>query len=575
MSAQRAASPAGMSLVKQALFEIRRLRAELDATRRQERDPIAIVGTGVRLPGGLNSREALWDALRSGVDAVGPMPRDRWDHDAIFRDRRGEPGTYYVDRGAFVDGVADFEPEFFGIAPLEALTMDPQQRILLETTWRALEDAGIPPASLRGTKTGVFVGIGNADYGRMVLAARERLDAYATSGTSFSVASGRIAYVLGLNGPAISVDTACSASLVATHLACQALHAGECDAALAAGVNVILAPEVTIDFCAAGMLSPDGKCRTFDAGADGYVRGEGCGVVVLKRLADAERDGDRILAVVRGTAINQDGRSSGLTAPSGPAQEAVIRAALARAGLEPADIGYVEAHGTGTSLGDPIEVEALGRVFGAGRREGRPLLIGSIKTNFGHLEAAAGIAGLIKAALVVHHGEVPPHLHFETPNPHIPWSELSLDVPTRLIPFPPGGERRRAGVSSFGFSGTNAHVIVESPPVRPESRRKAETDRAISRASLPSRPRPGGETADPTRLAASPTTRSRPSILAISARSKDALRAGAAKWEEHLRQTDDDFVNICFTAGAGRTHFRYRLAILAVDAQEAANRLAS
>ena len=485
-------------------------------------DAVAIVGVGIRAPGGVDSLEAYARLLFDGVDAVGPVPPERL----------GLPDG----EGGFLESVDRFDPEFFGIAPLEASTMDPQQRLLLETVWEALEHAAIAPTSLRGSRAGVFVGIGTTDYHRMVLADPAGIDTYASTGTAFSVASGRIAYVLGLNGPAISVDTACSSSLVAVHLAVQSLRRGESDVALAAGVNLILSPELTVNFRQAGMLSPANRCRTFDASADGYVRGEGCGVVVLKRVADALRDGDRILAVIRGSALNQDGRSSGLTAPSGPAQEAVIRAALADAGLQPDDIGYLEAHGTGTTLGDPIELQAIGAVFGG--RE-RPLLVGSAKTNFGHLEAAAGIVGLIKAIVALLHREVPPHLHFEVPSPQIPWDRLPVAIPTRRTPFEPG-RARRAGVSSFGFSGTNAHVIVEEAPA------------------------PAGVVTGARGL-------ERPvHLLTLSAPDTDALRALAERYVRHLEHTDHAFADICHTANSGRAHFAHRLAIVADDSEPAA-----
>lgn len=531
-----------MSPVKKALVEIRRLNRELRDERARRNQPVALVGMGMRLPGGVSRTGDLARVLREGREAVGPMPRDRWDHEAFHRPGPPSPGRYYVDRGGFLGGVDLFDPEFFGIAPLEAGTMDPQQRLLLETAWEAIEDAALPADSLRASRTGVFLGIGTTDYHRAVLADPGTIDTYASTGTSFSVASGRIAYLLDLRGPALSIDTACSSSLVAVHLACRSLRTGECDLALAGGVSLMLSPEITINFCQAGMLSPDGRCKTFDAAADGYVRSEGCGVVVLKRLDDAVRDGDRVLAVVRGTAVNQDGRSSGLTAPSGPAQEAVVRAALADAGLTPDDIGYVEAHGTGTSLGDPIEVRALGAVFSGGDRP-VPLRIGSAKTNFGHLEAAAGIAGLMKAALALQDGTIPPHLHLDTPNPHIPWDEIDVEVATTPTPLDPTGGARRAGVSSFGFSGTNAHVILEEAPPTP-----------TPAAPGPERPL---------------------HLLTLSAPDAGGLKALAARYVAHLQDTDDAFADVCFTANTGRTHFDRRIAVVAAGADEAAAALSA
>lgn len=516
------------SPVKQALREIRRLKAELEAERTRRTEPIAIVGMGLRLPGGVDSPDRYWDLLANGVEAVGPIPRERWNHDEYFDEDAETPGKYYIQRGGFLSNVDGFDPEFFGISPLEAITMDPQQRLLLETVWEALEHAGIPATSLHGTRTGVFVGIGATDYHRIVMSDRA-VETYGSTGTLFSVAAGRISYVLGLTGPAIAIDTACSSSLVAVHLACRSLRERESDTALAAGVSLMLTPDLTVNFCRAGMLSRDGRCKTFDAAGDGYVRSEGAGVVVLKRLSDALRDGDRIHAVIRGSAINQDGRSSGLTAPSGPAQEAVLRAALEDAGVQPTDVDYVEAHGTGTSLGDPIEVQAIGAVYGAGRTQDRPLYIGSVKTNLGHLEAAAGVAGLVKAALSLEHGEIPPHLHFTTPNPHIAWDALPVAVPTRRTTWDVRERPRRAGVSSFGFSGTNAHVVLEEAPA------SGVTARPADRADL----------------------------LVLSAPNDDALRALAARYADFLGTTQEAFVDICHASRTGRVHFDERLAIVA------------
>lgn len=524
-------NPGTDSPVKQALREIRRLKAELASGRRAEAGPIAIIGMGVRLPGGADTPDAYWELLANGVNAVGPIPASRWEHERWFNEDAEVPGCYYVEHGGFLSEVDGFDPEFFGIAPAEAVSIDPQQRLLLETTWEALEHAGIPADSLRGSGTGVFVGISSTDYHRLVLG-DEAPDTYAATGTAASVAAGRISYVLGLNGPALSVDTACSSSLVAVHLARGSLQRAESDLAVVGGVNLMLTPELTVNFCSAGMLSRDGRCKTFDAGADGYVRSEGCGVVVMKRLEDALRDGDRVHAVVRGSAVNQDGRSSGLTAPSGPAQEAVLRRALEDGGLAPNDLDYVEAHGTGTSLGDPIEVQAIGAVFGPGRPAERPLMIGSAKTNLGHLEAAAGIAGLIKVVLSLEHGEVPAHLHFETPNPHIPWDDLPVQVTTERSPWRAGDSVRRAGVSSFGFSGTNAHVILEEAPVRPDV------------SPPPARPA---------------------ELLVLSAPEPEALRESVTRLSRHLNTESPALGDVCRTALGGRAHRSERLSVVAGD----------
>ena len=401
---------------------------QLEATIRREHEPIAIVGIGCRFPGGASDPQSFWDLLAEGRDTISEVPGDRWDIDALFDPDPDAPGRICVRNGGFLDKVDEFDPTFFGITPREALTMDPQQRLLLEVTWEALENGGIPAERLVGTPTGVFIGICNSDhYQRLVHRGANMIDAYLASGNAHSVAAGRISYCLGLQGPSLAVDTACSSSLVALHLACKSLRSGETNMAICGGVNVMCSPETTIALTKAHMLAPDGRCKTFDAAADGFSRGEGCGVLVLKRLGDAVSSQDRILALIRGTAANQDGRSGGLTVPNGPAQEAVIRSALADAQVKPSEIGYVEAHGTGTSLGDPIEVRALGRALGAGRQLNDPLLIGSVKTNFGHLELAAGIAGVIKVILSFQHERIPPHLHFREPNPHIAWAEYSCE----------------------------------------------------------------------------------------------------------------------------------------------------
>ncbi|MGQ3004304.1 MAG: beta-ketoacyl synthase N-terminal-like domain-containing protein, partial [Hydrogenophaga sp.] len=356
----------------------------------------------------------FWRLMRDGVDAIGPTPADRWDMDALYDADPEVPGRIATRQGGFLGPVDQFDAGFFGIAPREAQGMDPQQRLLLEVSWEALENAGQAPDRLEGSRTGVYVGVTASDYAYMQLMSGDRslLDAHFTSGMAHSIVSGRLSYLLGLQGPSLTLDTACSSSLVAVHLACQALRAGECDRALTGAVNLILTPEMNINFSRARMMAADGRCKTFDAEADGYVRGEGCAVLVLRRLSDALAQGDRVLAVVRGSALNQDGRSGGLTAPNGPAQEAVLRAALASARVPASAIGYVEAHGTGTPLGDPIEVGALGAVLGEGRSAAQPLPIGSVKTNIGHLEAAAGMAGVIKVVLAMQRREIPPHLHF-------------------------------------------------------------------------------------------------------------------------------------------------------------------
>ena len=449
-------------LLKQALLKIEELQSRLEEREQEGKEPIAVIGMGCRFPRGANSPESFWQLLKKGYDAVDEIPADRWNVDAFFDPDVQAAGKMYTRKGAFLDEVDRFDPQFFGIAPREATKMDPQQRILLEVVWEALENAGQAPTKLAGSATGVFIGMNSDDYAHLLSrkAGIDFIDLYYGSGTARSIAAGRISYVLGLKGPSIAVDTACSSSLMAVHLACLSLRTEECQLALAGGVTLILSPDGHIIASKGKMLSRDGRCKTFDASADGYGRGEGCGIVVLKRLADAQADGDQVLAVILGTASNQDGRSGGITAPSGIAQEEVIRKALLDAKVEPGEVTYVETHGTGTVLGDPIEVQALAGVYGANHSEERPLLIGSVKTNVGHLEAAAGVAGLIKTVLALQHGHIPPHLHFTEPNPYIPWEELPVTVVTEGAAWPDYEKRRIAGVSSFGFSGTNTHEII-------------------------------------------------------------------------------------------------------------------
>ncbi|MFI5007887.1 MAG: type I polyketide synthase, partial [Solirubrobacterales bacterium] len=381
------------AVLRDALLRLEEMRSRLNALEQARTEPIAIIGMGCRFPGGAVDPEAFWRVLRDGVDAVSEVPRDRWDLGAYYDPDPEVPGKMYSRFGAFIEGLDRFDAAFFGIAPREAARMDPQHRLLLEVAWEALESAGQVPERLAGSRTGVFVGITTSDYSQLLnRAGRDGISAYDVTGNCLNFAAGRLAYVFGFQGPAFAVDSACSSSLVAVHLACQSLRSRDSQVALAGGVNAILSPHVTIGTSKARMLSPDGRCKTFDAGANGYVRGEGCGVVVLKRLSDALADGDPIRALIRGSAVNQDGRSSGLTVPNKLAQEAVIREALERGGVSPADVDYVEAHGTGTALGDPIEVRALAEVLKEGRPADRPFHLGSVKTNIGHLEAAAGVA---------------------------------------------------------------------------------------------------------------------------------------------------------------------------------------
>jgi 3-oxoacyl-(acyl-carrier-protein) synthase len=483
-----------LSPLKRALLAIEELQARLQAVEQQAREPIAVVGLGCRIPGGANGPESFWGLLREGRSGVREIPRDRWDVDARYDPNPDAPGKIATRFGGFLDEVDQFDPQFFGIAPREALSMDPQQRLLLEVSWEALEDAGQSPTQLGQSRTGVYFGICGNDYAQLLLERNEPalLDMYYASGIGHSIASGRLSYVLGLQGPSLSVDTACSSSLVAVHLACQGLRNSECRMALAGGVNVILSPEVFSALSRARMLAADGKCKAFDAAADGFVRGEGCGVVVLKRLSDALADNDRILALIRGSAVNQDGPSSGLTAPNGPAQESVIRQALANAGVSPREIGYVETHGTGTSLGDPIEMGALGAVFGPERDPASPLIIGSVKTNVGHLEAAAGVTGLGPFADARPDGR---EVLGATGRQAHRWSQLlwvqrHKRAPRRRRSTPPGGRgptRSGAPAASLDrFGGDRRGVALSGSELRRASERQGTT---ANRRFLPHRQR--------------------------------------------------------------------------------------
>nr|WP_294524331.1 type I polyketide synthase [uncultured Rhodopila sp.] len=520
------------SLLRESLAAIERLQARLDAAERATHQPIAIVGAGCRYPGGVETIEALWHLLRDGGDAITEVPADRWDVDAYYDPDPKTPGKMITRFGGFLSQVDRFDPQFFGISQREALTMDPQQRLLLETAWEAIESAGIAPDSLSGSATGVFVGITASDYGDLLRRDHStEPDVYVATGNVLNAAAGRLSFTFGFQGPTAAVDTACSSSLVAVHLACESLRNRETNLALAGGVNIILMPEAMVLFSRWGMMAPDGRCKTFDASADGFVRSEGCAVVALKRLADAIADGSPILGVIRSTAVNSDGRSSGLTAPNGLAQQALLKAALAKADLKPTDIDYVEAHGTGTPLGDPIEVEALGAIMCEGRAATKPLAIGSIKTNIGHSEAASGLAGLLKVVMALQHEAIPPHLHFSSPNPGIPWPDLPLTVPRTVLPWPRSATPRRAGVSSFGFSGTNAHIIVEEAPLRqPNPVRARET--AV--------------------------------LVPLSARNDAALRDLACRHADHIASGSNiSLAELANTTAAGRAHMQCRLALVA------------
>lgn len=532
---------ANADALRRALGALRDLRGRLAQAEQAAHEPIAIVGIGCRFPGGATTPARFWEMLRDGRDVVREVPIDRWNLDEYYDADPDVPGRMYARTGGFLDdSLKDFDARFFGISPREAESLDPQQRLLLETSWEALEHAGIAPSSLAGSDAGVFVGIGTADVANL----RQRytdldvVDPYAGTGSGYCVASGRVSFFLDAHGPNIAIDTACSSSLVAVLLAIQSLRARGCSLAIAGGVNAMISPFTTIYMCQLRALSAIGRCATFDAGADGYARGEGCGMIVLKRLADAERDDDMIHAVLRGGAYNHDGRSAGLTVPNGSAQRAVIRSALADAGLTPTDVQYVEAHGTGTPLGDPIELHALGDVYGKGRVD--RLLVGSVKTNMGHLEAAAGIAGLIKCTLALENDAIPRHLHLVTPSPHVDWSTLPIEIATTDRRWP-AVTRRIAAVSSFGISGTNAHVLVEG------ALDVADT-RSVD-AMLPTQ------------------------LVPLSAVDATALRAMAANLADAIAATSPHLADVALTHAVGRSQFRERVAIVANDSADAVRQL--
>jgi len=507
-----------------------------------EKEPIAIIGIGCRFPGGANSPEAFWKLLRDGTDAITEVPANRWNVDTFYDPDPAKPGKIRTCWGGFIEQIDQFDAQFFGISPREAVRMDPQQRLLLEVAWEALEDGGQMPERLAGSSTAVFIGIYTSDYHDIQLCDRNSIDAYANLGSFYCIAANRISYLLNLKGPSMAVDSACSSSLVAVHLACQSIWNGESTLALAGGVNAMLKPEMSIGFTQASMLSPDGRCKAFDAKANGFVRAEGAGIVVLKPLESAMADGDSIYAVIRGSAVNQDGQTNGITVPSGQAQEAALREAYRQAGVSPEQVQYIEAHGTGTSVGDPIEANALGMVLGSDRTPGDYCLIGSVKTNIGHLESAAGIAGLIKVALALSHRQIPANLHFQTPNPKIPFEELRLRVPQTLEPWRNGNGQRIGGVNSFGLGGTNAHVVLaEAPLPPPPCSRKGEMVQSL--------------------------------LLPLSARSEEALKALAVAYKDFLTTEDSALSDICYTTSLRRGHHNHRLAVVADSHKELAANL--
>lgn len=534
-----------LSPLKRALVEIRDLKSRLSTAEQRSSAPIAIVGMGLRLPGGVHDSASYWDLLHEGIDAISEVPDDRWAVDDLYDPDPDVAGRMATRWGGWLDRIDEFDANFFGMSPREAENTDPQQRLLLEIAWEALEDANIPPDQLFDTQTGVFLGIANSDYMRLLTDDPAAIDTYTITGNALSTAAGRISYVLGAQGPAMSIDTACSASLVAVHLAVRSLRDRECDVALAGGVNLMLAPEPTIGLSRARTMAPDGRCKTFDARADGIVRSEGCAMIAVKRLDDAIADGDRVLAVIRGSAVNQDGRSGGLTAPNGPSQENVIRSALADGGVAPHAVGYVEAHGTGTSLGDPIEIGALGNALCTGRPPSQPLTIGSVKTNIGHTESVAGVAGLIKTVLMMQHREIPPHLHLEEVSPHIAARALPIDFPRAPRPWTETDGELIAGVSSFGLSGTNAHVIIAEAPAVAPSEHPGDADPA------------GGR-----------------DIVTLSAKNPAALSELARRTADRLRnQGSVALADLARSTNLGRTHLDHRLAIVATSTSEVVSAL--
>ncbi|MBY9086489.1 polyketide synthase dehydratase domain-containing protein, partial [Paenibacillus sp. HN-1] len=532
-------------LLNRSLQTIKKLKADLDK-QKKGREPIAVIGMGCRFPGGSQDPQAFWDFLKEHGDGVVEVPRDRWNVEELYDQDRDAPGKMYLKEAGFLhEDVGAFDARFFGISPREAAEMDPQQRMLLEVSWEALESAGISPDSIRGTQTGVFVGIIGSEYALLPRAGKNN-NPYTLTGAMSNIASGRISYILGIHGPSISIDTACSSSLVAVHLACESLHREETSLALAGGVNLLISPQGFISLCGLNALAEDGRCKTFDASGDGYGRGEGCGVVVLKRLSDAIRDKEPILAVIKGSGVNQDGPGSGLTVPNGVAQKELISRTLEKAGVLPSEISYFEAHGTGTPLGDPIEFQALAEVFGKDHNRKEPLIIGSVKSNIGHLEGAAGIAGLIKLVLCIQNKKISPNLHLNSINPRIHLERIPAVVPQSAVSWETGEKPLMAGISSYGFSGTNAHVIVAEPPRVTDN--GAPSDRGFIERPL--------------------------HILALSAKDENALSQLIAKYNDYFKESSKEkLADICYTANAGRNHFSYRTTFIAESLEQMKNQL--
>ena len=526
------------AIIKKMFLKIKELETEIAKLN----EPIAVIGMGCRFPGGANSPESFWERLLQGYNPISEIPRERWDINHYFDHDPLAKGKMYTKYGAFIDKIDHFDPEFFGIAPREAEKMDPQQKLFLSVAWEGLENAGQAVDQLHDSKTGVFLGIGSHDFASLLLRlGDESLDPYFGPGTHFSIAAGRLSYLLGLHGPSMAVDTACSSSLVAFHLACKSLQNNECDLAISGGVHLMISPELMVSFCKARMLSVDGKCKTFDASADGFGRGEGCGVLILKRYSDAIANKDNILAIVKGSNVNQDGRTAGLTAPNRFAQENLIRETLKKSKVPPEDVSYIECHGTGTILGDPIEITALQAVFEANHNKQNPLYIGSVKTNISHLESASGSAGLIKTILSMNKETIPPHINYSTLNPHIDIDKDAFVIPKQKVAWT-NPNKKIAGISSFGYGGTNSFVLVESTPLKFNPKK--------------------------------PSNRRGYDLLTISAKSEAELSNYIAKYVDFLKQNkEENFQNICFTANSGRSQFSHRLALVASSTEDCYTKL--
>ncbi|MEM6610959.1 MAG: beta-ketoacyl synthase N-terminal-like domain-containing protein [Cyanobacteria bacterium P01_C01_bin.72] len=521
-----------LSPTKKALLALRQMQSKLDALEQAKYEPIAVVGMGCRFPGASNPEE-FWQLLEAGRDAVTSTPRERWQLEDL-------PNKVCPTQGGFVPHLKEFDPSFFRLAPRETASIDPQQRLLLEVSWEALENAAIAPERIQGSQTGVFVGIAAVDYWYQLLSRKQtEIDAYLTTGNTHSLASGRISHFFNFTGTSLSLDTACSSSLVAVHLAIKSLRDRECHLALAGGVNRLISPKISINFAQAKMLAPDGRCKTFDESANGFVRSEGCGVVVLKRLSDAIADQDQIRAVLLGSATNQDGRTSSITTPSSLSQQAVIKQALINSKVAADQVSYLETHGTGTSLGDAIELEALSQVF----QDNEELVLGAVKTNIGHLESAAGIASLIKTVLALENNLIPPNLHLKQANTKVNWQELPFKLPRQAIAWSKKAELRIAGISSFGFSGTNAHLLVQEADTAPALQTKPAQLRHLY-------------------------------LFTLSARSKKALKQLARKYLDYLNSHSDLLIeDICFTVNVGRSHFSHRVAMAVTSLVELQTKL--